>query len=162
MARLNALVRRLPTVETLGSTTVICTDKTGTLTRNEMTVTRLALDGAEIEVTGVGYAPAAQFRIDRVPINPAEHAHLLLALRIGALCNDAVLGSHATRRMCSRRTASSCACTHFTASAGDFLSMITCWSPWARMPRPWTMPARGLMPWSSSLPELLACLRAST
>jgi len=91
MARLNTLVRRLHAVETLGSTTVICTDKTGTLTRNEMTVTRLALDGTEIEVTGAGYGTAGHFRIDGVPIDPGEHSHLLLALRIGALCNDAVL-----------------------------------------------------------------------
>jgi Ca2+-transporting ATPase len=96
MARLNALVRRLPAVETLGSTTVICTDKTGTLTRNEMTVTRLVLDGADIEVTGVGYGAVGQFRIDELPIDPRVHDHLLLALRIGALCNDAVLERTAT------------------------------------------------------------------
>ena len=96
MARLNALVRRLPAVETLGSTTVICTDKTGTLTRNEMTVTRLALDGAEIDVTGSGYGTAGEFRIDGSPIDPGEHGDLRLALRIGALCNDAVLERTAT------------------------------------------------------------------
>jgi Ca2+-transporting ATPase len=62
MARMRALVRRLPAVETLGSTTVICTDKTGTLTENEMTVSVLVLDGRRFEVTGTGYAPEGEFR----------------------------------------------------------------------------------------------------
>ena len=89
MARQRALVRHLAAVETLGSTTVICTDKTGTLTKNEMMVAALQLDERRIEVTGSGYSTKGEFRVEGERTFPASDHALSLALRIGALCNDA-------------------------------------------------------------------------
>ena len=89
MARRHAIVKRLPAVETMGCTTVICTDKTGTLTRNEMTARKLFLDGREIEVTGSGYAPVGQFLVGRQEL--AQEQVLSMAARISLLCNDAAL-----------------------------------------------------------------------
>jgi len=91
MSRNNAIVRRLASVETLGSTTVICTDKTGTLTKDEMTVKTVFADGRLIEVTGTGYAPEGQFVLDGHAVKPQEDSALALLLRIGCLCNHASL-----------------------------------------------------------------------
>ena len=91
MARRNAIIRKLVAVETLGSATVICSDKTGTLTLNEMTVQRLFVDGRWIEVTGEGYAPQGEFHLDGQPVDPQSDSPLNLMLRIGALCNDSFL-----------------------------------------------------------------------
>jgi Ca2+-transporting ATPase len=91
MARRNAIVRRLPVVETLGSTSVICTDKTGTLTKNEMTVSKLYTNSKIIDVTGSGYSPNGKFLLQGNPIDPLRDADVKLLLQVGALCNDAHL-----------------------------------------------------------------------
>lgn len=91
MAKQRAIVRRLPAVETMGCTTVICTDKTGTLTRNEMTVRALFIDDVEVEVTGSGYEPAGEFRTRDLAYFSLTHPGLHLAARIAVLCNDAAL-----------------------------------------------------------------------
>ena len=91
MARRNAIIRRLPAVETLGSVTVICSDKTGTLTRNEMTVQRVVCAGRLFDVSGVGYAPEGEVLLDGRPVNPADYPELQLAVRAGVLCNDGQL-----------------------------------------------------------------------
>jgi len=95
MAKRNAIVRSLPAVETLGSTNVICSDKTGTMTKGEMTVKLIYHAGHFIEVSGVGYEPKGEFHLvldgERKPIDPMEHEGLELTLRAAALCNDASL-----------------------------------------------------------------------
>ncbi len=95
MARRNALVRKLPAVETLGSTSVICSDKTGTLTQDKMTVRRMYANGREIEVTGTGYDAKGEFIVEGKRVEPDEH--LAALLRIAALCNDAKLSGSEAR-----------------------------------------------------------------
>jgi Ca2+-transporting ATPase len=87
MVRRQALVRRLPVVETLGSTSTICTDKTGTLTRGELTVRRIVTAEGTLDVDGVGYAPVGTFRREGVPATPSGVA--LELLRAGVLASDA-------------------------------------------------------------------------
>ncbi len=87
MVRRNALVRRLPAVETLGSVSVICSDKTGTLTRDEMTVRRLYVDGRTYEVTGAGYEPKGEILLDGRPVEPPDGVRRLLSAAV--LASDA-------------------------------------------------------------------------
>jgi P-type Ca2+ transporter type 2C len=91
MARRNALVNKLAAVETLGGTTVICTDKTGTLTENQMTVTRLLLDTGQIDVSGEGLDQEGTFARGEGRIQPEKDALLRTMLEVGVLCNNASL-----------------------------------------------------------------------
>ncbi|MGC8962083.1 MAG: cation-translocating P-type ATPase, partial [Candidatus Bathyarchaeia archaeon] len=91
MAKANAIVRKMAAVETLGSTSVICTDKTGTLTKGEMTVRKIYVDDKIIEVTGVGYEPKGEFLLHGEKIDPLKDEILTLLLEGITLCNEARL-----------------------------------------------------------------------
>lgn len=94
MAKRNAIIRRLQAVDTLGAATVICTDKTGTLTSNQMTVKQVVAGGKTIDVTGVGFAPEGRFKRDGERFDPTSDPDIRLALHVGALCNNARLVQH--------------------------------------------------------------------
>ena len=91
MAKRNAIVRRLPAIETLGSVSVICTDKTGTLTRNEMMVASVAVAGQVFALGGEGYAPDGEILLADAPVRGLDHVHLAELARAAASCNDASL-----------------------------------------------------------------------
>ena len=91
MVRRHALIRRLSSVETLGSATIICSDKTGTLTQNAMTVTRVWADGKSFEITGSGYQPVGDFLLDKQKIDLNQFPAARTALWVGTVNNDAKL-----------------------------------------------------------------------
>ena len=98
MASQRAIVKRLSSVETLGSASVICTDKTGTLTRNEMTIVKVVTPSGEVDVTGIGYEPVGEVRVDGEPVHDAAlRREVELVLEGGSLANDATLRSDGDR-----------------------------------------------------------------
>jgi len=96
MVTKNAIVKKMHAVETLGSTTVICTDKTGTLTQNEMMVVKIYADGYFLDVTGEGYRPEGTFSLGQKVINPLENQTISALLQAAVLCNDARLNPSTT------------------------------------------------------------------
>lgn len=91
MARPRAINRRLPAVATLGSTTVICSDKTSTLTEIQMTVREIYAGGDSFQVSGIGYAPKGQIQREGKTADPKDHKALAETLCAGVLCNDTLL-----------------------------------------------------------------------
>ncbi|PVX23153.1 MAG: ATPase [Candidatus Bathyarchaeum sp.] len=88
LAKRNALIRKLSSAETLGATDIICSDKTGTLTKGEMTVRKIYVDSKMVNVTGAGYEPTGDFLVNEVPIDPKADADLDLLLKASTLCSN--------------------------------------------------------------------------
>lgn len=91
MAAKHAIIRKLPAVESLGCVTIICSDKTGTLTKNEMSVRKIFTNDELIDVSGLGYEPVGRFFNQNVELDPMHNKPLMMTLRIGILCTDASL-----------------------------------------------------------------------
>jgi Ca2+-transporting ATPase len=96
MVKRHSIIKKLHAVETLGSTTVICSDKTGTLTQNEMTAKKVFVNGKTYSISGEGYKPQGDFTIDDSKCNPLNDPDLKTLLTIGMLCNDAKLEDSGT------------------------------------------------------------------
>ncbi|WP_106768192.1 calcium-translocating P-type ATPase, SERCA-type [Paenibacillus faecalis] len=103
MIKRKAIVRKLPSVETLGCASIICSDKTGTLTQNKMTVTRVWIGGRTLEVTGQGYDPSGQILKDGKPVELRTDQSLRRLLQIGGLCNNAEVYETTTDESRSKR-----------------------------------------------------------
>lgn len=91
MAKKDAIVNRMSIIETLGETTIICADKTGTITKGEMTVKKIFLNNRIIDVTGTGYEGEGDFRLNKHKLNPQKDENLKLLLKTAVLCNDALI-----------------------------------------------------------------------
>lgn len=91
MAKENSIIRKLPAVETLGCASIICADKTGTMTKGEMTVQRVYINGKRIKITGVGYEPQGEFFLENNKLDPRKENELYALFKIATLCNDAKL-----------------------------------------------------------------------
>jgi len=93
MIRRNAIVRKLPSVETLGCATVVCSDKTGTLTQNRMTVQKIWAEGETFRITGSGYNPVGEFLLGNHAIQPLKRPTVQRLLEVAAVCNNAAMKS---------------------------------------------------------------------
>ncbi len=91
MAEENSIVRKLPAVETLGCASIICADKTGTMTKGEMTIQRVYVNGKRIKVTGIGYEPQGELFFENTKLDPSKENELYALFEIATLCNDAKL-----------------------------------------------------------------------
>ncbi|MCK4869745.1 MAG: HAD-IC family P-type ATPase, partial [Gammaproteobacteria bacterium] len=91
MAKRHAIIRRLPAVETMGSVSTICTDKTGTLTRNELSVQNVVTAEYDFQITGTGYDPKGEILLNKTIVNMTEHSNLLTTIHAAVLCNNSEL-----------------------------------------------------------------------